>query len=163
MSEFKKHDVLVITPSCKLLTFAVSLSKHRAFLSTHSVCYCHSVKSMTHFFRELNCVATPIKPFLKSSSVKVFSSHPRHHFLRDHTNKRNGPSYYSYMVFINLNLNTIHSVHFKSHLLVEPSGCELCKYYTGVSAHMLEWCQTGRSISGPCPLLEPVKRQRHNI
>lgn len=33
---------------------------------------------MTHFFRELMCVATPIKPFLTSLSVKVFNSHPRH-------------------------------------------------------------------------------------
>lgn len=34
-------------------------------------------KRVTHFFRELACVATQIKPVYKSLSVKVFSSHLR--------------------------------------------------------------------------------------
>lgn len=103
--------------------------------------------------------------FLTSLSVKVFSSHPRHvffFFMRPHQQQVKWFAVLFSHGFHQLERNPF-SYFFESHLLAEPSGCELCKYCTGVSAHMLEWCQTGRSISGPSPLWEPVKRRWHNI
>lgn len=47
------------------------------------------------------------------------------------------------------------------YLLVEPVGCGLCKWRTGVSCHMLDWYQTGMNISGPIPL-KPSRVSLHS-